>query len=77
MMGRGSGRVSSELWCLPLGMFPVCSPRPSVVWFDDGSEVEVDAQPRSVTLSDPRSEPVCSLKPENESTSTPRRTQSW
>ena len=72
-MGRGSGSVSSEPWCLPLGWFPVRSPRPSVVWLDDGSEVEVDVQPRSVTLSDPMSEFAPSLKPDSERESTPRR----
>ena len=72
-MGRGSGSVPSEPSCIPLGWFPVRSPRPSVVWFDDGSEVDVDVQPRSVTLSDPMSEPILSLKPDSERESTPKR----
>ena len=78
MLGRGSGSVSSEPWCLPLGIFPAGSPRPSVVWFEDGSEVEVEVQPRSVTLSDPMSDPARSLKPGRlrESASTPRRRKS-
>lgn len=60
---------------LPLVRFAVWSRRPSVVGFDEGSEVDVYVQARSVRLSDPMSEPACSLKPltESESESTPRR----